>query len=623
MFNERQFLENKAYELRKWSLIQTTQAGSGHPTSCLSAADIVAVLFFHTMRYRPQDPRYPTNDQFILSKGHASALLYAAWHEVGLVTQQDLLSYRTFESDFEGHPTPRLSFVPAATGSLGMGLSIGAGIAWTVRFDGYNNTTYVLLGDSEISEGSIWEAVQVAAFYKLDHLIAIVDVNNLGQSTQPMYDHEVKKYAHMFEAFGWNACVVDGHNVGELMKTFDMTKAQKNGKPWAVIAKTKKGYGLESIEGKQGFHGKAFSQDTLDDLLNELATRFPDAASYKPVVDWKPSLPPVVEHTQQAKSITVSVPTYKHDEKLATRKVYGEALAGLTTNQVIALDAEVKNSTYAEQFEEKYPDRFIQCFIAEQNMVSMAVGIDFCGKIPFVSTFSAFLTRAHDQLRMAAIGSARLRVIGSHAGVSIGEDGPSQMGLEDLALMRSLPESVVLYPSDAVSAYKLIEQMARYEKGISYLRTTRMDTPIIYQSDEQFVIGGCKVVKQSENDQVCVVAAGITLHEALKAYEQLTQEKKPIHIRIIDLYSVKPLDVDMLVKSISASKNRLLTVEDHYLEGGLGEAVCAELSGMIPEIRSKSLAVREVPRSGKPEQLLAHYQIDAKAIIMHVREIIG
>jgi transketolase len=610
------FLEHSAYEIRVSSLKMTTNAGSGHPTSCLSAADIVAAVFFYAMHFDPQDPKNPNNDRFILSKGHAAPVLYAVWKELGILSEDDLMTYRKFGSVLEGHPTTRFSRAEAATGSLGQGLSIAAGMALSAKMDKREFKTYCLLGDSEIAEGSVWEAVEISAHYKLDNLIGIVDCNRLGQSTVTLDGHHLNRYAQKFAAFDWHTLIVDGHNMQELIYVLDEAKKLKD-KPIIILAKTLKGYGLEEVQDKQGFHGKAFSKEELPHLLKELQKRFPEAAAYAQDFIWKPTLPQA-EEPPKHHSIAIAKPMYLLGDEIPTRKAYGQGIAavGDVSKEAVSLDAEVKNSTYADIFEKKHPERFVQCYIAEQNMVGMAVGMANRGKIPFVSTFGAFFTRAFDQIRMAAIGHSPLRLTGSHAGVSIGPDGPSQMALEDIAMMRTLPNSVVLYPSDATSTYKLVELMANRFDGISYLRTTRMATPIIYSDEEEFEIGGCKVLHQSDRDVACVIGAGITLHEALKAYEQLKKEK--IYISVIDLYSIKPLDYNTIVRVAEKSQNRIITAEDHYLQGGLGEAVVYALHDT--DISIECLAVEKLPRSGKPEELMAWEKIDAQAIILAVKK---
>lgn len=613
-----EFIEHKAYAMRRWSVKATAQAGSGHPTSCLSAADIVAVLFFYAMRYDPYHYGNPDNDRFILSKGHAAPLLYAAWHELGLVTDEEMLSYRRFDSVLEGHPTRRFPYAETATGSLGIGLSIGVGEALCAKLDKRDYRTYVLMGDSESSEGSVWEAVQLAAHYNLDNLVCFIDVNNLGQSSETMLDYHIKRYVDIGTAFGWQVFDVDGHNVKSLMEVIDKAH-QVVGKPVMIIAKTVKGYGIDFAAGLQGFHGKAFIGDQEKEALEDLKKNFSGAANYKDDFEWHAPRPHpnAVAYTGATTIIIMEASEYKKGALIATRKAYGTALAllGDVCDAVVSLDAEVKNSTYAEIFEAVHPERFFQCFIAEQNMVGMGIGFDCRGRIPFISTFSSFFSRAHDQIRMAAIGASALRLVGSHCGVSIGQDGPSQMGLEDIAIMRCLPNSVVLYPSDAVSTHKLVEQMARYSDGISYMRTTRMETPVLYDNDVEFPIGGCKVLRKSEQDVACVVGAGVTLHEALKAHEILAKEN--VFISVIDLYSIKPLDVATVISVARASGNKIITVEDHYPEGGIGEAVTTALRN--EGIAIHSLAVTHLARSGKPEQLLAFESIDAAAIVKAVK----
>ncbi len=626
------FLACQAYQLRKASLEMTTHAGSGHPTSCLSAADLVAALFFYAMRYDPHNYNNPNNDRFILSKGHAAPLLYAAWHLVGELSYEDLLTYREFGSPLEGHPTPRFAYADVATGSLGMGLSYGVGMSYAARMDKLSYRTYVLLGDAELAEGSVWEAAEIAATYKLNNLIALVDCNRLGQSSESLHGAYAEHWAQKFNAFGFKSIIINGHDIKEIMQALDEAHATVD-QPVVIIAKTVKGYGIASVENKQGYHGKAFSKQELPAVLEQLANHFPlspftpsdcerGEQLYRGVpfncgsIHFADKVAQNTHHERICNTTQTPAPLYKQADAIATRKAYGQALTaiGHTCEAVISLDAEVKNSTYADIFEQQFPERFIQCFVAEQNMVSMAVGLQRRGKIPFVSTFAAFFSRAHDQIRMAAIGRCPLRLVGSHAGVSIGQDGPSQMGLEDIALMRSVPESIVVYPCDAVSTFALVGLMAKYEDGISYLRTTRMETPVIYSDNDTFTIGGCHVLRSSDNDSACVVAAGITVVEALKAYDELL--KQNIHIAVIDLYSIKPLDVTTLVATAMRAGKRIITVEDHYYAGGIGEAVAFALRDHCFKIQS--LAVPGVPGSGKPAELLAWAGIDADAIVRAV-----
>jgi len=616
-----EFIEYKSYMMRCWSIILPARAGSGHTTSCLSAADIVAVLFFYAMRYDPYNYENPDNDRFILSKGHAAPILYAAWRELGLLTDAEMLTYRQFNSTLEGHPTRRFAYAEAATGSLGIGLSVGVGTALCAKLDKRNYRTYVLMGDSESSEGSVWEAVQLAAHYKLDNVICFIDVNNLGQSTETMLDYNIKRYIDIGTAFGWQVFNVDGHNVAGLIEVIDKAHTVV-GKPVMIIAKTVKGYGVDFTAGKEGFHGKAFDAAQEKLALEQLKDNFPEAAAYdKNSFDWQPHMPQASGLAYGGANVIIEIPRteYTKGEMVATRKAYGTALAllGDVCDAVVSLDAEVKNSTYAEIFESVHPDRFFQCFVAEQNMVGMGIGFDRRGRIPFISTFSSFFSRAHDQIRMAAISSSALRLVGSHCGVSIGQDGPSHMGLEDIALFRCLPGSIVLYPCDAVSTHKLVEQMARYSDGLSYLRTTRMAMPVLYDNDEQFPVGGCKVLKKSDNDGACIVGVGVTVHEALKAYEILL--KQNVFVSVIDVYSLKPLDVATLIFVARASNNIVITVEDHYPQGGIGQAVLDALRNQ--NITIHSLAVNFLPRSGKPEELLAFEEIDAVAIVKTVLDI--
>ncbi len=608
------FLECIAYRLRVDCLRATTQAGSGHLTSCLSAADIVAVLFFHALRFDLDDHNNPCNDRFILSKGHAAPLVYAVWHQLGKISEAELLTLRQFDSPLEGHPTPRFVYNEAATGSLGQGLSIGLGMALAAKADNLPCYTYVLLGDSECAEGSVWEAAELAAHYNVDNLIAFVDLNRLGQSTETLDGHNANKMQKKFEAFGWQVLTCNGHDIAEIVESVAAAQT-RGGKPVVIIATTYKGYGLDvDIENQQGFHGKAMPPEKLQFYLNKLKERF--LGSVVQAHDHYVPLQHVCAAFQRVSPRLVNLPAYQRHDEIATRKAYGEALVALgrADERVVVLDAEVKNSTFAELFETAFSERFYQCFIAEQNMVSMGVGMAARGKVPFVSTFAAFLTRAHDQLRMAAIGKSPLRVCGSHAGVAIGEDGPSQMGLEDLGLMRALPESIIFYPCDAVSTHKCVELMAGYQEGVSYLRTTRGATPVIYSNNEMFTIGGCKLLRWSSNDRLCIVAAGVTLFEALKAYDRLQSDG--ISVRVIDCYAIKPLPVEELLEAARGAGNRVITVEDHYLAGGLGEAVCAALAEH--GIAVTCLAVKKLPRSGKPEELLAYEEIDADAIVKAV-----
>ncbi len=620
MNREKLFLEHIAYNLRVSSLVMTTVAGSGHPTSSLSAADIMAALFFDAMHFDPTNYDNPNNDRFILSKGHASPVFYAIFKELGIISEEQLYTYRRFDSVLEGHPTLRFKWTEAATGALGIGLSIGNGMALTAKMEERPYYTYVLLGDAEVAEGAIWEAAEVAAFYKLNNLIAIIDVNRLGQTGETQHGYHMQRYADKFHAFGWHTIIIDGHNMSEIVHAFEKARLVEN-KPTIIVAKTIKGFGVDIAENKNGFHGKAFKKEELNDILAKMEKRFEKAVKFDAKeFGWKPHLPPGpkdAKETHGCSSVLMPESKYKIGDEEKTRKVYGQALAklGNTCKAIVSLDADVSNSTFAEIFKEAHPKRFIEAFVAEQNMVSMSVGMWKRGKVPFISTFGAFFSRAFDQIRMAAISTAPLRLVGSHAGVSIGQDGPSQMGLEDIALMRSLPGSIVFYPCDATSTWKLVPLMAQYTDGISYLRTTRMATPVLYSDQEEFVIGGCKVLRQSDTDKACVIGAGITVHEALKAYNEL--KKINISIAVIDLYCLKPLDVETIQKVAEASNKCVVTVEDHYRAGGIGEAITFALKNS--GIRFANLAVKELPRSGMPYELLASAGIDAKSIVEKVK----
>lgn len=621
--DQEEFIAHIAYNLRVSSLISTTHAGSGHPTSCLSAAEIVATIFFYAMQFDPHDPTNPDNDRFILSKGHAAPLLYAVWKELGVLNEQDLLSIRQFNSNLEGHPTSRFSRSEAATGSLGQGLSIAVGMALAGRLDKKSFSVYVLMGDMETIEGSVWEAAELASYYRLNRLIAIVDCNELGQSEYTPNHDNITSYIAKFTAFGWHTLIVNGHCIQDLMESFDAAK-QLQEKPIIILAKTIKGCGIKKIEGKMGLHGKTLNKDQLKEALIELKTNYIDSMEKKFSYCWKPALPitsnnNTINKTKGSNLSHHQPYDYKKEHHVATRKAYGEALAllGNSNHNIVALDAEVKNSTYAELFEKNHPKRFFQSFIAEQNMIGMATGLSLRGKIPFVSTFGAFFTRAYDQIRMAAIGRVPLRLVGSHAGVSIGEDGPSQMGLEDIAIMSCLPNSAILYPCDGVSTQALVSLMAERDEGITYLRTTRQETPNIYKNDEIFLLGGCKILCQSTRDIASIVAAGITLHEALKAYDMLKREN--IFVTVIDAYCIKPLDSNTIISSARKSNNTIITVEDHYLEGGLGQLVAYAVRN--EGLHITSLAVTQLPRSGSPNDLMAYEQIDASAIVNAVKSL--
>ena len=605
-------LEQKATNLRIHSIISTSEAGSGHPTTCLSAADIVSALFFHAMRYDCADAKNPNNDRFILSKGHAAPLLYAAYAEAGIIPIDDLLTLRQIDSILEGHPTPRFDWTEVATGSLGQGLSLGLGMALNGKYlDKSDYRVYVLLGDGETAEGGVWEAAALASHYQLNNLIGIVDVNALGQSQRTMYAFDIDTYCRRFEAFGWQTIGIDGHDFDEILPALEKAKASTD-KPTMIVAKTFKGKGVSFLENEDNWHGKAVAKgEQLDKALAELGPLQTDI----PLQIESPN--PI--NKQVSTATTCEPPEYASDEEVATRGGYGTGLAKLGTANpnVVALDGDTKNSTYAEQFMTLHPNRFFEMFIAEQNLVGAGIGLAKRGKIPFVSTFAAFLSRAYDQIRMSAISQANIKYAGSHCGVSIGEDGPSQMGLEDIAMFRAIPGAVVLYPSDAVAAERLVAEAAAHE-GIVYIRTSRPKTAILYDTDESFPIGGSKVVRESGEDKVTVVAAGVTLHEVLKAQEVLTAEG--IAIRVIDLYSVKPIDTEALLAAASETNDTIITVEDHYPEGGLGDAVLDAVA--TKGIRVHKLAVTGIPRSGKPDELLELHGISANAIVQKVKDIV-
>jgi transketolase len=581
----------------------------------MSAADLTAAVFFHAMRYDVANPKNPLNDRFVLSKGHAAPLLFAAWAEAGAFPIDRLLTLRQFGSEIEGHPTPRLPWVEVATGSLGQGLSCGAGMALSSKYlDKIDNKVFVVMGDGEAAEGSVWEAAEIASYYKLDNLIGIVDVNRLGQSQATMYGHDVEVYRRRFEAFGFHAVAIDGHDMAQIVAALDEAMTVKE-KPSVIVALTKKGKGVSFVEDKDGWHGKALKKgEELDRALAELQPGIDGSSSMKmkslegrfaPAGVGSPTQPPAA--------------TFTMGQQIATREEYGAALArlGNWNLRVVALDGDTKNSTFAEKSMKAHPDRFFECFIAEQNMVGAAVGLASMGKIPFASTFACFLTRAYDQIRMAAVSQSNLKLCGSHAGVSIGEDGPSQMALEDFAMMRAIEGSTVIYPSDAVSTEHAV-RIAASTKGIVYIRTTRPKTPVIYSNDEVFKIGQAKVVKQSADDKLTIVAGGVTLFEALAAYEELSKEG--IAVRIIDIFSVKPVDEETLRAAGNETHGLILTVEDHSAWGGIGDAVASAVAPV--GIKVHQLAVREVPRSGKPEELLAAYGIDRGAIVAKVKSLV-
>ena len=605
-------LMNIATRLRIDSVRATSEAGSGHPSTCCSAAEIVAALFFAEMRYDPRNPQHPDNDRFVLSKGHAAPILYAAWAEAGFLKREDLLTLRRIDSDLEGHPTPRLPFVDVATGSLGQGLCAGVGIALNASRIQSDYRTYVLLGDGETAEGSVWEAADVGAFDNIDSLCGITDVNGLGQAGPTQWQHDMEALARRWRAFGWHAIVVDGHDLAEILDALDEARRTK-GRPTMILAKTQKGKGISFMEGKAGWHGKPVKKgEELDKALKELESQFVPEEEPAP----RPQPPRSVQRPP-AKQAALGASAYKIGDSVATREAYGAAIARLGDgdDRIVALDADVRNSTFSEKFEQRHPERFYQAFIAEQMLIGASMGLASRGAIPFPSTFAAFLTRAYDFIRMAAISNLNIKVAGSHAGVSIGEDGPSQMALEDLAMMRAEPNVTVLYPCDGVSTERLVELMA-YHPGPAYMRTSRPKTPVIYGSDETFTIGGLKVLRESAGDVATVIGGGITVFEALKAHDEL--KKQDVSIRVIDLYSLQPIDAASLLRCARETKGRLITVEDHYAGGGIGDAVASAVAA--GGFTVQRLAVREIPRSGTPEELVDRYGLSARHIVAAVTD---
>jgi transketolase len=599
-------------QLRVDSIRASASTKSGHPTSSMSAADLMAVLLDKHLRYDFGQPDNPHNDHLIFSKGHASPLLYALYRAAGAISEEELLGFRTFGSRLEGHPTPVLPWVDVATGSLGQGLPIAVGVALAgKRLDRLPYRVWTLCGDSEMAEGSMWEAFEHAAFGELDNLTAIVDVNRLGQRGETMHGWNLASYAERARACGWHAIEIDGHDVDQIDRAY-AEAAETKGQPTAIVARTIKGKGVAAVEDKEGWHGKAL--DNPEPAIAELGgVRSIQVEVAKPERAGEP---------HRFETGPLELPRYEVGSEVATRKAYGEALAavGRADGQVVALDGEVSNSTFAEIFAKELPERYFEMYIAEQQMVAAAVGMQVRDWRPFASTFAAFLTRAYDFIRMAAVSRANIRLCGSHAGVSIGEDGPSQMGLEDLAALRAVHSSTVMYPCDGNQTARLVAKMAARD-GIVYLRTTRAATPVLYEPDEDFEIGGSRVVRSSEDDDVTLVAAGITVPEALEAADTLAEDG--ISARVIDLYSVKPLDAETLHAAAEATGGRLVTVEDHWPEGGLGEAVLAAFTDAEERPRVVMLAVREMPTSGKPAELLAAAGIDAGHIADAARKLVG
>ncbi len=601
-----------ARQLRADSIRSSTAAGSGHPTSSLSAADLAAVLLAGHFRYDWSRPDDPANDHLIFSKGHASPLLYAMLRAAGAIDDAELLTFRRLGSRLEGHPTPVLPWVDVATGSLGQGMPIAVGMAfaakrlWSAPFH-----VWTLLGDSESAEGSVWEGFDLGGHEGLENVTVIVDVNRLGQRGPTELGWDTDAYAARIESFGWDAIEIDGHDLAQIDDA--LGRARDARRPTAIVARTVKGKGVSFLEDKEGWHGKALAPDQAEQALRELGAEPSRTFDTPGPPRWAPPAAPAPRAPE--------LPAYT--AAVATRKAYGEALAAVAAARadVVALDAEVSNSTHAEDVKKTAPERFFEMYIAEQKMVAAAVGMQVLGFRPFASTFAAFLTRAYDFVRMAAVSRASIRLAGSHAGVSIGEDGPSQMALEDLAMMRAVHGSTVLYPSDGNQTTKLVAQMADRE-GIVYMRTTREKTPILYDAADAFPIGGSRIVRGGgDDDRVTIVAAGITLHEAVKAADALAHEG--VRVRVIDAYSVKPIDARAIADAVTASGGRLVVAEDHWPEGGIGEAVLEALAAAgVRGVALRHLAVREMPGSARPAELLRAAGIDAEAVANAVRELL-
>jgi transketolase len=599
-----EFARQLGQQLRVDSIRSSTAAGSGHPTSSMSAADLIAVLIARYLQYDWNKPKDPNNDHLIYSKGHASPLCYAMFKAVGAITDAEMMTFRKFGSRMQGHPTPAIPWVDVATGSLGQGLPISVGVALAGKnLDKASIHVWTLCGDSELAEGSIWEALDKAGHYQLSNLTAILDINRLGQRGETEYGWNLDTYRRRVEAFGCFPIVIDGHDVAAIDRAYG-TALSSTGKPTVIIAKTIKGKGFSEIENKEGWHGKPLPPDMAERAIKELG-----GLRNLKVKTAKPEASPRAAKRPEA---VVNLPTYTKDDKVATRKAYGDALVAIgAMPDVVAMDAEVSNSTHADEFKNAYPDRFFEIWIAEQQLVAVAVGMSVRGYKPFASTFAAFFSRAYDFIRMAGISQANIRLAGSHAGTEIGQDGPSQMALEDLASLRAVHSSTVLYPCDPNQTAKLVKVMAETD-GIVYLRTTRGAYPTIYGPNEAFKVGGSKVLRQSAKDRVTLIGAGVTLHACLAAADTLAKQKIPA--RVIDLYSVKPVDVKTLKEAARVTKGRFVVVEDHYPEGGLGAAVMEALAADVPP-RVAHLAVRDLPTSGKPEELMNAAGITAKHVV--------
>lgn len=640
MFNSAQnkldHLKSLAKLVRYYILKSTTEAGSGHPTSSLSAVELLVSLFFGGyIKYDPNHPENPHNDRFILSKGHASPLWYSIFTASGYIQEEELLTLRKFNSRLEGHPSINFPLTEAPTGSLGQGLSVGVGMAINAKYiDRSNYKTYVLLGDGEMTEGSNWEALQIASHYQLSNLIGIIDTNNFEQDGETPQqkernDHGTYDLKNKIEAFGWKTIVIDGHSLEKIQLAYEwslnLSNSQHNTKPIMIIAKTVKGKGISFLENQKNWHGKALKKEELDRAIQELGKiDVTIRGEISPPIE-KNFAPTIPQNNLTEKKFlldsSIQSGINKKENHFSVRKAFGLTLAqiGSQNKKIISLDAGMSNSTFSELFSKKFPNRFFEMFIAEQNMVGVAIGLAKRNNVPVISTFSAFLTRAFDQLRMAGYGKSNIKIMGSHAGVSMGADGFSQMGLEDIGMFRSIFESIIVYPSDAVSTARLTEAIIEH-KGLAYLRATRQETPVIYSEDDSFFIGGSKTLFQSSQDQIAIIGAGITLHEAIKAYTILNKEN--ISAKIIDLYSIKPIDTETLL-NISHENIPILVVEDHFPQGGIAEAVMIALAEKNKAItKVHSLAVKKMPKSGSLEELLEYEEISATAIIKKVKEIL-
>ncbi|MBF0410638.1 MAG: transketolase [Candidatus Riflebacteria bacterium] len=612
-------LKHRAARIRCMSMKSTSEAGSGHPTSCLSVADILSVLFFKVMKYDPKNPASNANDRLVLSKGHAAPALYAAWAEAGYMKEEDVYTLRKMNSDIEGHPMPCLPFVDVATGSLGQGLSVGLGVSiFQSSVLKGDQRTYVILGDGELAEGSVWESFSLAAKLKTENLVAIIDVNRLGQSRETMHGHDLTSYAKKIEAFGWEAYVIDGHNISEIIQAFE--KALKvHGKPACIIAKTFKGKGVSFMENSDGWHGKPLKKG--DELQKALLEVEPDLMKSPPAPAISVPQQPKVKVTFDKKTPVVLpkiLPPFEDGKSFATRQAVGKALVALgeSDSRVWVIDGDTGNSTYADEFGVKFPERFVECYIAEQNMAGISAGLASRGAIPFAVTFGAFWSRAFDQIRMAALSGLNVKILGTHAGISIGEDGPSQMALEDLASFRTLQNSAVYYPSDAISAYYCILNLAAHN-GPGYVRLSRMATPMLYKKDEVFPAGGLKVLNKCDSPKLTVITSGVIIHEALKAIKSAGSDSQ---VQLVDLYCLKPFPKEEIRKLISKSNGAVAVFEEHAPEGGIGEAVMSAAAGEIKKMTH--VAVNKVPRSGTPNELLDSFGLSSEKIAATIKSLI-